>query len=98
MENALAAGSVSANPVMPLAKIGLTPIFPTTEVVPVLETPVFDNISKFPAEPRFIAVGLAANAAVGPIIDSTKKAAKVATENVLNFFIDYFLFIHPSVS
>jgi len=32
---------------------GLTPIFPVIEVVPVVEIPDFDRITKLPAVPRF---------------------------------------------
>ena len=37
---------------MPVLSIGLTPIFPTIEVVPVVEIPDFDRITKLPAVPR----------------------------------------------
>jgi hypothetical protein len=46
----------SPNPVIPVAEIGLTPIFPTIDVVPVVVIPDFDRITKFPAVPRFTAV------------------------------------------
>jgi hypothetical protein len=45
---------------MAVLLIGLTPIFPTIEVVPVEEMPDFDRIAKLPADPRFTAAGPAA--------------------------------------
>ncbi len=45
--------SISPNPVMAVLAIGLTPMFPTIEVAPVLEIPDFDRITKLPAVPRF---------------------------------------------
>ena len=39
---------------------GLTPIFPTIEVVPVVEIPDFDRITKLPAVPRFTGARAAA--------------------------------------
>ena len=40
---------------MAVLSIGLTPIFPVIEVVPVAEIPDFDRITKLPAVPRFTA-------------------------------------------
>jgi hypothetical protein len=37
---------------MPVAAIGLTPIFPRIWVVPVVEIPDFDRIAKLQADPR----------------------------------------------
>jgi hypothetical protein len=41
--------------VIAVAAIGLTPIFPTIDVVPVVDIPAFDRITKLPAERRFTA-------------------------------------------
>jgi hypothetical protein len=54
----------------------------------VVEIPVFARITKFPADPRFTAVGPAANAATGPIRMSAKKVAAAGT--VLKIFISFF--------
>ena len=43
----------SANPVIDDALIGLTPIFPIIEVLPVVVTPDFVRITKLPADPSF---------------------------------------------
>jgi hypothetical protein len=43
---------VNPNPVIAVLAIGLTPIFPTIEVVPVVEIPDFARITKLPADPR----------------------------------------------
>ena len=51
---------INPNPVMAVLSIGLTPILPTIEVVPVVETPDFARITKLPAVPRFTAAGPAA--------------------------------------
>jgi len=49
------------------AAIGLTPIFPIIEVVPVVEIPAFDKITKLPAVPRFTAAVTAEALLVGPL-------------------------------
>ncbi|MCX6685511.1 MAG: hypothetical protein NTV10_02485 [Methanoregula sp.] len=43
---------ISPNPVIDVAAIGLTPIFPVISVVPVVVIPVFVRITKLPAFPR----------------------------------------------
>ncbi len=45
---------------MAVLSIGLTPISPIIEVVPVVEMPDFDRMAKLPADPRFTAAGPAA--------------------------------------
>ena len=45
---------------MAVAAIGLTPISPTIEVVPVVEIPDFARITKLPAVPRSTGCGPAA--------------------------------------
>ncbi len=45
---------------MAVLLIGLTPISPTIEVVPVVEIPDFARIAKLPDDPRFTAAGPAA--------------------------------------
>jgi hypothetical protein len=52
--------SINPNPVIAVLLIGLTPILPTTEVVPVVEMPDFDRIAKLPDDLRFTAAGPAA--------------------------------------
>jgi hypothetical protein len=64
VENVFVESAISPNPVMEVATIGLTPIFPTIAVVPVVVTPVFVRITKSPAVPRFTGVGPAAIAPV----------------------------------
>ena len=63
--------SFNPNPVMAVAAIGLTPMFPTIEVVPVVVIPDLDRITKFAAFPRYTRVGprcvIAAYAGVEPI-------------------------------
>jgi hypothetical protein len=44
-------------PVTAVLSIGLTPMFPTMLVVPVVETPLFERMTKPAAEPRFTAAG-----------------------------------------
>jgi hypothetical protein len=52
---------------MAVAAIGLTPIFPTTVVVPVVVTPVAVRITNSPAVLRFTGEGPAADAPVANI-------------------------------
>ena len=85
---------VNPNPVMAVLSIGLTPISPTTEVVPVVETPVFVRITKLPAVPSatgarpatgtVVAVGVAVGVAAGAgvvvgVAAGTGVAVEVAT-------------------
>jgi hypothetical protein len=48
---------INPNPVMAVAAAGLTPISPSTVVIPVVEIPDFVNVVKSPAERRFIGPG-----------------------------------------
>jgi hypothetical protein len=77
---------------MAVLPIGLTPIFPTILVTPVVEIPAFERIAKLPAVPRFTVAGPAANAAIGPLRPSIKETATtviVVIEFLLNFFMYY---------
>ena len=47
---------INPNPVMYVAAAGLTPMFPTIDVVPVLEMPAFVRMMKLPAVRRFTGV------------------------------------------
>jgi hypothetical protein len=49
---------INPNPVMAPAAIGLTPIFPTIEVVPVVVIPDFESMAKLPAVPRLTGASL----------------------------------------
>ena len=51
VENWFEASFISPNPVIALSLIGLTPISPVIEVVPVVEIPDFARITKLPADP-----------------------------------------------
>ncbi len=55
MENVLEGSMMSPNPVMDVASMGLTPIFPVIDVVPVVEIPDFARMTKLPAVPRLTA-------------------------------------------
>jgi hypothetical protein len=59
--------AISPNPVMAVAAIGLTPISPTTVVVPVVVIPVSVRIAKLPAVLRSTGLGPAALAPVAKI-------------------------------
>ncbi len=61
-----------------MAAAGLTPIFPTIEVVPVVEIPDIDRIVKLPADPRFTDAGPAALTAC-----DMKRANKASPNMVL---------------
>ena len=50
---------------MPVLSIGLTPMSPTIEVVPVVEMPVFVRITKLPADPRFMGARPASGVGLG---------------------------------
>jgi hypothetical protein len=53
---------INPNPVIPLAAIGLVPMFPVIDVVPVVDIPDFARIAKLLAESKFTAAGPAATA------------------------------------
>jgi len=61
---------------MALAAIGLTPIDPTTVVVPVVVIPVSDRITKLPAVLRFTGLG---PAAVAPVAKTKKLRTDINT-------------------
>src|SRR4051812_26891681 len=71
VENSFVESRDCPNPVRKVSAAGLTPTWPTMEVVPVVETPVLARITKDAAVPRSIAPGavellLVANAAPTP--------------------------------
>ena len=78
--------------------IGLTPIFPTIEVVPVEEMPDFDRIAKLPADPRFTAAGPAALTVEDRKRTEAMARLKIKTDRVLykissvsNTLVDYII-------
>jgi hypothetical protein len=87
------ASNFKANPVMAVALIGLTPIFPVILVVPVVEIPDFDRITKLPAVPRFTGVNVAAvveaelKVAIPPNISAITTVTEIGIRNVLFIFI-----------
>ena len=86
VENALADGRINPNPVIYVASAGLIPMSPTTEVVPVVDIPVFERTTKLPAVPRLTAAGPAASAMLGRARVATRESA-TTIEFLLNFFI-----------
>jgi len=74
---------VRANPVMAVELIGLTPISPVIDDVPVFETPDFARIAKLQAEPRSTEV-----APITPgIIAAVMRIINVMVEKSFNFFL-----------
>jgi hypothetical protein len=73
---------------MAVLAIGLTPIFPTIEVVPVVEIPDFDRITKSAADPRFTGAGPLANTVGNKLMTAStvsRPTANVPTLVLFNF-------------
>src|SRR5665648_803652 len=79
---------------MAVLSIGLTPISPTIDVVPVVEIPDLDRTTKSPAIPRFTAVCVLALAGPAAI---PKSSNAISTEVIFIILFDLlFIFNHFS--
>jgi hypothetical protein len=77
------------NPVMDVAAIGLTPIFPVIFVVPVVVIPDFVRIAKLPADPRFTA-----EAPITPGINAAViRIVRARIKTMEKFFLSLFLIL-----
>jgi hypothetical protein len=81
---------VRANPVIAVAKIGLTPIFPLIFDVPVVEIPVFARIAKLHAVPRSKVEGVGAPITPG-IVTADKRQINIMPKVMEKIFLSRFL-------